>query len=295
MTAISRGYLTLRPSQATIDDWVVGTDSESSEQVRPDHLSDWNYYQAVRVKTVLNVDADACRAELGLHAGDDICATILWSSAGTNLRGRSEPVGITGSLTPLELLLQPGELRAQLQVEVVVALHRAGASTNPLAPTRAGSVVWASSKYSVDLEGLGSRMPVVAFPFSRRLAHSVNAQWWLSVRSTDLDRPADSVLWMWLNEEHPYVKALLNDPTTDTSDRTALHLSSDFHRQLLQMALLSHDLDLSVEYDRGSLGASLVSIVRLIDDDLESLRAQYSSDPWLVEAKLQAAVPWEVK
>jgi hypothetical protein len=292
---ISRGYLTLSPSSAAIDDWVIGTDGDTNEQIRPDHLRDWNYYQAVTVKTVLNLDVSACRADLELKETDDLCAAILWSSAGTNLRGKSDPVSVVSALTPIELLVEPGELRGQIQVEVVLALRRAGASTHPLAAKRPGSVVWSSSRFSVDLEGLGSRMPVVAFPFSRRLAHSANAQWWLSVRSTDLDRPADGVLWMWLNEEHPYVKALLVDPETEPSERTALHLSADFHRQLLQMAITSPDLDMAAEYDRGSLGASLVSIVRLLEDDLESLRTQYASDPWLVEARMQAAIPWNAR
>lgn len=289
MSVVSRGYQVLAQGDIAIDEWSTSILGDSAEEAEPSELKDWNYYQSVRVRTILRLDPTSVSSKLELTSPDQLRAAIVWSSSGTGLRGRSDFAALEEAEMPLELVLESGQLRQQLQLEVLVALGRQ-APSGALSPKAPGSVVWASSRYAIDLEGLGSRLPVVAFPFSKRLQASAGAQWWLQVQSKDLEQPVDSVLWMWLNDEHPYVNQLLREPEDEASQRTSLHLVSDFHRQLLQLALAHEDLAMDANYAPGSLGEALVSVVRLIDPDLEALRSTYRVDPWKIETVLQAAL-----
>lgn len=64
----------------------------------------------------------------------------------------------------------------------------------------------------------------------------------------------------------------------------------DFTRQLLREALQNPDLDQNTDYLEGSLGALLISVVKLIGPSVEAVKSKYLEDPGRVEAELQGAI-----
>ena len=288
MRVVSRGYLSLLGSDVQIDPWSISL-GDADSQASPVELQDWSYYQPVKVK--VSVVAEKSNLLRRLQLGDDavLAVVVIWTSPGTSLRGASVVVPVGANETPVEFELDGGLLRGDLRLECQIVLKRASdQELSPLAPREPGAVVW-SSEHSIRLEGTGSRMPVIAVPFSEHLSDTGHhGLWWLQVTSSDLSSPAESALWMWLNEENVMIQDLLGFPENDGPIVTQHLLKLDFYRQLVEVGLRNEDFSLEEEYPVGSLGAVIADPVSLLGRHLSELRSILSNDPHRLEAEIQS-------
>lgn len=290
MRSVSRGYLTLQNSQVRLDPWAIALDGGSA-LYSPDHLDDWSYYQKLRIRVTLLVDIAEIYESLGLDDSAKLAVLIAWVSPGTSLRGVSKLFALDQTETSAELELDGGYLRGDLRLECQIVLSQGMYATETtLAPTNPGSVVW-SSAHIVRLEGIGSRMPVLAVPFSRHVAAGGNhGLWWLRVGEIDMEARADSVLWMWLNDENESIQELLTTPLSDGARRTEQFMKLDLYRQLIEIGLRAEDFDLFEHYASGSLGAAISTPMRLLGANLAEIRALLENDPQRLQMIIQAAL-----
>lgn len=287
MKTLSRGYLSLRDKDVRLDPWSVSLDGHAP-LANPEHLDDWSYYQSIRIQITTVADREALHDRLQIGSDAALGLAIIWVSPGTSLRGASAVFPLDELETSAELLLDGGLLRGDLKLECQIVLLRSSAISSPLAPATPGSIVW-SSTHSIRLEGLGSRMPILAVPFSRHMSAAGNhALWWLQVSAIDLHAPADSALWMWLNDENWMIRELLSDPSSEGAQRTQQFLRTDFYRQLVEIGIRDDEFDITEDYPTGSLGAVITVPVRLLGGDLGDLRSQFRNEPQRLEAEMQA-------
>jgi len=289
MIPVSRGYLTISDDQVRHDPWSISlanTDAESSAE----QLRDWSYYQPVVAKITVVAEIEDLYRSLALDESAELSLVILWVSSGTSLRGASAPVSLEQNETSAILEIDGGVLRGDVRFEAQIFLSRpSGSLISELAPQVVGSVVW-QSNHVVRLEGSGSRMPVLALPFSEHVpAGGDHAMWWLQVaQESDFDAAADSVLWMWLNSENAAIQEMLESPSSDSARLTQRFLKIDLYRQLVQLGLRSLDFDLNEDYPSGSLGAVITAPMRLLGTDLMQLRGQFEHDAQGLEVTIQA-------
>jgi hypothetical protein len=287
MRAVSRGYLSLTASDVRFDPWSVSLDGIPAIS-SPEQLDDWSYYQSVQVQTTLVAELSDLYARLQLGPDAKLGLVIIWSSPGTSLRGASSIFPLEGSETSAQIEIEGGLLRGDLRLECQVVLWRPGTPLSPISPQQAGSVVWTTS-HSIRLEGLGSRMPILAVPFSKHLsAAGGHGMWWLQVDGSDLHAPADSILWMWLNDENPFIQEMLAEPADPASERTQHFLRMDFYRQLVEIGMRDEDFDMWDEFPAGSLGAVVAIPMRLLGESTGELRAKFVHEPQRLEAEIQA-------
>ena len=290
MKSVSRGYLTLSDRDVRCDPWSV-TMSGASPLADPVQIEDWSYFQTMEISVSVEVDVDKARVDLGLGPDARLGLVIIWTCTGTSLRGSSTISLLEGGQTTARLVLDGGNLRRDVRLECQVVLVQPSlAPTSQFAPDAPGAILWAAARV-VKLEGDGARMPILAVSFSRYLTSaSAGAMWWLRIEGDDLDAPADSALWLWINEESPIVMEMLNKPSSDKAKLTSHFMRLDLYRQLVDFGLKHDSFDLNTEYEEGSLGAVVAGPLRLFNADTATLRARYRDDPQRLEAELQARV-----
>jgi hypothetical protein len=245
----------------------------------------------MEISVTVDVDVDAVLLALGLGSDAKLGLVIIWTCAATSLRGSSTIAVLDGGETTARLGLDGGNLRRDVRLECQVVLVQPSVAPSSLfAPDAPGAILWAAARL-VKLEGSGARLPILAVSFSKHLTSvSAGAMWWLRIEGDDLDAPADSALWLWINEESPIVREMLNKPNSERSKLTSHFMRLDLYRQLVAFGL-EHDLfNLDAEYEEGSLGAVIAAPLRLFNDDSATLRARYRDDPQRLEAELQARV-----
>jgi hypothetical protein len=178
-------------------------------------------------------------------------------------------------------------VRAELSLGVI------GNVANPIdrfAPHLLGHLVFAQSD-RLQLEGNGGQLPLLPVSFKEQgVTPSESGLWWLRINHVELDAPASSALWLWLNSDNSEISALLESSTDQQQQMLTTFMAVDFSRQLLNVALTVDDLDLDTDYPESSLGLTLAGIVRLIGETLPQVRLAYQTDPGAVEARLQAVV-----
>ncbi|MGR0319445.1 hypothetical protein [Agromyces sp. ZXT2-3] len=295
MTAVSRGYLTLSHEMVRVEPMRFEVGGGEADVAVLGRIEDWSYYQPIVVRTVIGLDVEKAVANLRLPAGSRIDAILSWVSSGTSLRGASAPVP-AGADTTLEVRIDAGLVREQLTVTVMLVTGSTpDVELYPLAPGNTGSVLWEETT-KIDLEGIASRLPVVAQPFSQHLPDSTGAMWWLHIADENaaLEVRADSVLWMWLNSDNPIIAEVLAGGQSHALERTTHHMWIDFHRQLVHFAIRRDDLDPEQEYPAGSLGELLRTVVHATGESPESLGHLYRSAPGDFEMRIQAAFGREV-
>lgn len=295
MTAVSRGYLTLPHEMVRVEPLRFEVGGGEADVAVLGRIEDWSYYQPIVVRTVVGLDIEEAVSRLRLPSGSRIDAILTWASAGTSLRGASMPVEV-GADTTLEVRIDAGLVREQLSVTVMLVTGwTPDVELYPLAPGVTGAVLWEETT-KIDLEGIASRLPVVAQPFSQHLSDSAGAMWWLHIadENASLEVRADSVLWMWLNSDNPVIAEVLAGGVSPALERTNHHMWIDFHRQLVLFAIRNEELDPEREYPPGSLGELLRTVVHATGESVESLGHMYRAAPGEFEMRIQAAFGQEV-
>jgi len=290
MKSFSRGYLTLRDSDVVREPWTV-TMSGGLPLLDPDRVDDWSYFQTMEISVSVNVDINVARSVLGIGPDAILGLVIIWTCSGTSLRGSSDVSHVKGGETSARLALNSGNLRRDVRLECQIVLVEPSAMpTSVFAPNSPGAILYTATRV-VKLEGGGARMPILAVSFSKYLTSaSAGGLWWLRIEGNDLDAPADSALWLWINEESTIIQEMLTRPNSEKSQLTAHLMRLDLYRQLVAFGLAHDSFSLDHEYEEGSLGAVVSAPIRLFNEDSATLRARYRDDPQRLEAELQARV-----
>lgn len=284
---VSLSHRVLPPALHPELDWLVSMQGTPLSD-RASSAPDWNYHLGIDVDVDVRLTANAAVDALGLGSASQLGIVLAASSSVPGTLAVREPV--LAESTHLHIHVPGPMVGGSLRFTVTVVVLSADAPADGLAPTSVGAIVYRRHR-DLTLEGTGARLPLLPISFEDQgLENAESAMWWLKVLSTELDRPSDDSLWLWVNTDSSVMRGVLNQPEADDSKLWRRLLQWDFTRQLLGLALGAADLQLTDEYPEHSLGAVLVGVVRLLSDDLEALRADHAHDPGHVEARLQAAV-----
>jgi hypothetical protein len=283
---VSAGYLTANGEFISPGPWnVCLADGGQSKDGR---LPNWDYFTDVLVTRTVDVDLPAVLTQIGLSDDAQLSATVLWHSTGTNLRGACQPVRLNGSIAELTVRLPGGELGGRLILEMRIILSCQGSSDQALAPHRPGNVVWSDS-HQVELEGSGSRFPVVPLNFAQTgIGGGRRGAWCLVVSGEDLTASALGNIRLYLNTAHPRTESALKFPDAESSQLYFGMIRYDVARQLLQYALRREDFSMDDDYEPESIGHVLQQLVALLPQSLHAIRTRLAEDPGELEAEFQA-------
>lgn len=285
---VSVGYLTANEDFITPGPWSVCL--ADGGEAQDGRLPDWDYFTDVLVTRTVDVDLPAVLTHLGLSEDAQLSAAILWHSTGTSLRGACPPVRLTGGIAELAVRLPGGELGGRLNVELRIFLSRQGSRDQALAPRRTGNVVWSDSHH-VELEGSGSRLPVVPVDFAEAgIGGGRRGAWCLAISGIDLTASALGNIWLYLNTAHPRMASALHSPDVETSQLYFTMIRYDVARQLLQYALRREDFSLDDEYEPDSIGHVLKGLVAPLAQPLDEIKLRLAQDPGELEAEFQAVL-----
>lgn len=290
MSVVSPGYLTLRWDDVKLEPWRIQVgDGVSEYTVQDTHIEDWTYYSEFTVRVSVEMDLPSVLKKLGL-AGDAVLGALVTWTSDAGIRGVSNVVRLDNGENPIQVQIDAAQLRGQLRLQCQVVLREHVVTpVSKIAPSRAGSVLW-QSDWKVRLEGLAPRFPAAPVPFSKVLGRSNEAMWWLQVgRISDLDDPADGILWLWLNSENSLVQEMLASPNDPLAQRTLMLMKLDVTRQLIRLGLELDQLDLGATYAQNSIGQVLDNNLRLLGNDLDSIRAEQKGSPSTLDARIQSA------
>ncbi|WP_422934344.1 hypothetical protein [Sinomonas sp. P47F7] len=287
MRSVTLGHLVADESQVTDIGWRLFIDGEEIT-IDQEHPS-WNYYQHLFVSCSVKLDLAKLRHELHLDPEVTLAWRLSARSSGCPLilAGRAFPVDDGNQDVHLEV---PGDaVRGTVKLELALVVdHGVVTPGHPFAPHRPGHLIF-TTEHLIRLEEEGNQVPILPVSFREQgVKGSSGALWWLNVINRDLEAPVNSALWLWLNTDNPRIQSLLRSPDEEVNLSWTDFLGIDFSRQLLREAMQAEDLSLEISYPEGSLGETLSSIVRLLSDSTEKLRAAYREDAGRVEAELQS-------
>jgi len=288
-TPVSVGYRRPRDGVIRAANWLL-VDERAETSELPEILPNWDYQQPVHVAATLEVIGDLW-AETDLPATATVRAHMQWHATGTGLRGSGPAVDLHGGAIQVSLHLPGDQLGGTLYLEARVVLGGLGGPPiSPYSAQRPGAILWSDSR-KVHLEGAGTRFPVTQLSFADTgIAGGRGAAWCLQLDSSELADSAAGSLRLFINTDHERVRDHLRQPELPTSEQFTKNLRFAVQRQLIAIACEHEELDVAAEYESGSLGELLATLVRQTfpGRDLRSLQADLRRNPGEFEAELQA-------
>lgn len=280
-TATSEGIRALK--------WVYYVGEDEIDPELPGQES-WNRDQRLVIECNVDIDLDLVRRQTYTDDRTSLAWIIIARSDAPKVLA-SKPVRAKPGQQRIMLAAPGGDIAGRVKTELTLGV--VGEVTAPLdrfAPHLPGHRVFTTYD-GLRLEGNGAQLPLLPVSFKE---HGVmpggHGLWWLRVNHLELEAPASSALWLWLNSDNPDIAALLDNSNEPQHRMLANFMAIDFSRQLLSLALTVEDLDLEADYPEHSLGVTLAGVVRLVGETLPQVRLAYQTDPGSVEAKLQALV-----
>lgn len=285
---ISVGYL--RPAPSRVRSYQPQVRSED-RLVTDMCVPNWHYLTDVTVEWDLDVDLEGLTKDCGLTGNSHVGAMLAWRSERTNLRGSGRAVNLVTGPNNLTALLPGYDLGGAVAVEARIVLLEPDSAAEQLAPPRSGSLLWNESQRII-LEGSGGRFPTTATDFSSAgLPGGEAAMWYLEIADSDLGASATQALRLYLNSTNTAIRAVLDNPTADTSLPILRFLRYETARQLLIFVMSNEEFDDRVDYGRGTLGDALVTLLRIyfLGRDITQLRNDYGLHPAEIDTELLAA------
>ncbi|WP_280435970.1 hypothetical protein [Nocardia carnea] len=238
------------------------------------------------------MDQARALAESGLPSGTDLILAAVWTSTGSRLRGTAMRV-IVPDHGAVELRAElPGcELGGLLQLDTVLALsQRRHGSDRPVAPRRAGSVMW-SDRAQIRLQGDAPQFPIAIVDFAKT-NYPQGAAWHLEI-GTNLEAATMGSLLLLVNERHAMItEALQPAGKPSPQDQLALAiLHADVARTMVDFALRHTEFE-DIDYPDDTIGATLQELLgRLFPGrSLTDIRLRAEHSPNVFAAELQDAV-----
>lgn len=226
-----------------------------------DMMADWDYGASLKVNRSLRIDPEIAAAELGLEPGEFELAAFFEVGSGPGTLPREiifqklEPVALDGLECRFTYDLPCRVISTQLTLRTTIMLASDIASSNSLAPTRAGSRLW-TDWTSSRLEGHDPRFPMEVASFNtlfRGRPHQ-HAPWHLRWNVRDLDRDFYSAVRLYLNEEHD----LFVERVQDQDELTLQTLMGDVVSQMCENALRSPEgVEILANAEESTLGGQI--------------------------------------
>ena len=291
MKQVSLGHYTASSEHIKSLEWsyFIGQDPIDPEKYGQDA---WNYDQDLALVCDVEVDMESLRRHLRLDPATEL-AWVIVARSDAPLVSVSTPSSVRPGRQTIEHAVRGYEISGRLRAELQLGISK-GVTTprDRFSPHLTGHLVYQESA-SIQLEGSGGQLPLLPVSFKQHgISHSEYALWWLHVLNSDLEAPTSSALWLWLNTDNTLIRSLVENPLDPANQSTSELLAVDLSRQLLGLALSDKldDLALDEEYPAGSLGESLVGVVRLLGETREQVRQAHDLEPGRLEAQLQALV-----
>jgi hypothetical protein len=283
---ISLGYLQPRPDRISSGEIQFVASGHRTEAGR---MPDWHYLSDVSVEWSLGVDLPGVKQDCQLPNDAQVGVVMSWRSDRTNLRGSIPVMPVLNGENLLQTEIPGSSLGGTLTVEVALVLRQQGTVTSPLAPARSGSLLWTESKQLV-LEGSGGRFPTISTDFAAEgIIGDSMGLWYLEIADSDLQANCTSAVRLCINSANPSMQEVLIAGAARNSQFVKF-MMYDVYRQLMVVAIRNDEFDDRVNYDRGSLGDVLITLLRIFfpGKDIGHLRRGFELNLQEVEAELLA-------
>lgn len=284
---ISVGYLRPAPLKIRSDQPQIRSGDRPVTDMR---VPDWHYLADITVEWAFDIDLEGMIKDCGLTGNARIGAMLAWRSERTNLRGNGHVVNVATGPNNLTALVPGSDLGGAVTVEARIVLLEPDSAAERLAPARSGSLLW-NQTHRIILEGSGGRFPTTVTDFvSAGLPGGEAGMWYLEIADSDLEASATQALRLYLNSTNTAVRAVLDNPASETNVPVLRFLRYETARQLLMSALSNEEFDDRADYGRGTLGDVLVTLLRIYFPgwDITQLRNDYGLHPAEVDAELLA-------
>ncbi|BBY28104.1 hypothetical protein [Mycolicibacterium sediminis] len=289
-TPAAAPYLLPPESACVAGPWTIEDGTELN-----DRLDHWDPFTNLNLVREIQVDVEAVRTACLL--GDDAALALIatWTATTTRIAGYGPPVelGSGGGLlrTALTLLVPGASVGGRLDLNTRLVLRYPGAAPSPIAPRRAGAVLW-TDEDRIALEGGASRFPVTAADFTTNPRYPDAAAWVLEWDPDDLDGPVLGGMRLLVNSSHATLLQTLRSGSADAR-ATAVRsfVTFDAARSLVKGALGSDRFVEDPEaFPDGSMGRMLFELLTLCwpGVPVSVLRGRSIEDPARLDAELQA-------
>lgn len=208
-------------------------------------LPHWDYHTDLLLSRSVTIDLAAVRSDCGLDDTALFRVVALWTSPGTALRapfafidcppdGSERTVLLEGTIRGLEL-----SVAARIETQLI--LPQSQGSAAPLAPKRAGSILW-RDRQEVSVEGSASRFPMEAVDFANVLGVPEDAAFHLAWNPLELHGPYLGSVRLLVNVRHRTVVEAVVQTAPDKAAaaiRSAIYF--ELGRALVRGALLNEE------------------------------------------------------
>jgi hypothetical protein len=268
--------------------------TEDGEMHLPEALPFWDYQMDLQLRRTVRLDPRRAKASAGLPNHARLTLAAIWTSTGSGLRGPGEKIIVEG-LDPIEVdlnvHLSGSDLGGVLRLDTALVLAERCVETDPLAPRRAGSVLWQDEQF-LRLQGDAPQFPMAVVDFSKT-SFPDNAPWHLQI-SNNLHAATMGSMLLLINEKNKIAAtAFENAAKARPIDRVVLSaVYADAARLMLEHALRQEEFDETASFPEDSLGATLLSLFHQLfpGSTVNDVRFRLNRSPALFASDLQAAV-----
>ncbi|MET7283825.1 hypothetical protein ABZS29_36685 [Kribbella sp. NPDC005582] len=260
----------------------------------PSSLPDWDYRTNLCLRRTVEIDARALRAGAALAPDAPIALAVVWTASGSGLRAsayRAPVKAVDNETIDLEVRIAGADLGGLLALETVVVLDNRTADAPPVAPRRAGSVLW-RDRCELRLQGDAPQFPLAVVDFGRT-SFPNDAGWHLQISSNFAAATMGAMLLLVNERNTVAMSAFRNAAKPRAVDKVVLSaVYMDVARTMIEHALRSDEFSDTSEYDDDTLGATLLSLVGQLfpGSSIADLRLRMESAPAHFASEIQAAV-----
>lgn len=285
-------YRRAEQSRVSVGQWLLR--SPTADVPIGAAIPDWDPTADMNVVRLARVDTTGFWADCGLATGTPLCVSAVWASTTTSLRGRGTSAIVRTPDArvdvPLGLALRGAELGGTLRLSVTVTLGTA-LERRPIVAFRAGTLLW-EDVTEVRIEGGASRFPVEQLSFAvSGPQFPKGAAWRLDwEQRDDLELPVLGCIRLFLNQDHPSIRALVDQPERPDSKLLAALMSFDVTRSLVREALTNDAFaQREGEWPADSVGRVVTRLFKthLSGLPVATLRDMMTHDPYRFDAILQ--------
>jgi len=289
---VSVGYL--QPQQSRVSTGEIHVIA-GGQTLTDGRMPDWHYLSDVAVEWPLSVDLPGIKQDCQLPDNAEIGMVLSWRSDRTNLRGSAFTVPAHDGDNLLQTMIPGSTVGGTLTIEIAIVLRWPGTEPSPLSPSRPGALLWVKSEQLV-LEGSGGRFPTITADFSSEgIAGDGIGLWYLDISDSDLQASCTSAVALYINSINPAIQDVLVAGKARDS-QILKFMTYDVYRQLMMVAIGHDEFDDRINYDRGSLGDVLVTLLRIFfpGKDIRRLRRDFDRAASEIESELLARV-WRLQ
>jgi hypothetical protein len=228
----------------------------------------WDSATALQLGVEVEVDIDGVWADCDLHHDDTVRLGLVWRSPGTAMRGSGvcfdlAPGRVNSEAVVLDVSLEGGMISERVRLGVHLLLGNIGISSSPLAPHRAGSLLW-SVEQEVLLEGQAARFPMEVIDFALHSWMPADAAWFLDWNPDDLNQTVLGSVRLFINSRNQAVAhAVTGTDPVDMAIREAIRF--DVARLMIEGILGNPEfISRTTIYDNASVGATMLRLVYLL-------------------------------